>query len=171
MTTGKYYIRMIDRNEWKDAMALCWRVFLEFEADLYPPEGSQNFHQFVTDDLLYQAYLNGGYPVCAAFLRRPESDPLHPCGDEMIGVAAIRSGPHLSLLFVEGLYQGRGVGRALVNYMREYLLKNYTGLGDQKMTVNASPVGLGFYRHLGFKDTGEEQTKDGILYTPMEFWM
>ncbi len=152
-----FRVRMIRRSEWKDAMALCWRVFLEFEADLYPEEGCQSFYRFVTDEHLNLAWMNGGYPVCAAF-----------AGEEMIGVAAIRSGCHLSLLFVEGIYQGRGVGRALVSYMQDFIMGSDEHPAYERMTVNASPIAIGFYHHLGFQDTGPRQTKDGILYTPME---
>ncbi len=155
-----YSIRMIKITEWKDAMALCRSVFLEFESPLYEQEGTDNFIRFIEDETLYTVFLNGGYPVCAAFFQ-----------GVMIGVAAVRTGPHLSLLFVDGRFQRRGVGTALVNYMHEYLLGNDTGLGDEKMTVNASPVGVAFYLYMGFKPTDEQQLKDGILYTPMELWL
>ncbi|MBR5375875.1 MAG: GNAT family N-acetyltransferase [Lachnospiraceae bacterium] len=148
---------MIERNEWEDAMALCWSVFLECEGDLYSIEGQENFKRFLEDETLYTVFINGGFPVCAAFF-----------GKRIIGVAAVRSGPHLSLLFVDSNFQRRGVATAMLGYMIEYLLSRRTGLGDEKMTVNASPVGIGFYHRRGFKDTGPEQTKDGILYTPME---
>ena len=153
----RFSVRMIRRSEWKDAMALCWRVFLEFESDLYPKEGTRSFYRFVSDERLYTVWMNGGYPVCAAFT-----------GDAMIGVAAVRNGCHLSLLFVEGFFQGKGVGRALVSYMQDYVLKTNDGPGYEKMTVNASPVAIGFYHHLGFRDTAPQQAKEGILYTPME---
>ena len=40
-------IREIEKYEWEDAMALCWRVFLEFESRVYSEEGVRNFHNFV----------------------------------------------------------------------------------------------------------------------------
>ncbi len=158
--SGDYCVRMIERNEWEDAMALCWSVFLECEGHLYNMEGQENFKRFLDDETLYRVFLNGGYPVCAAFF-----------GEKIIGVAAVRSGPHLSLLFVDPAFQRRGVATSLLGYMIEYLLSRHTGLGDEKMTVNSSPVGIGFYHRRGFKDTGPEQIKDGILYTPMELML
>ncbi len=155
-----FSVRMIDRTEWKDAMALCRRVFLEFESPLYPKEGTENFIRFIEDETLYTVFLNGGYPVCAAFF-----------AGRIIGVGAVRSGPHLSLLFVDSAFQRKGVGTALVNYLHEYLLSHETGLGDEKMTVNASPVGVDFYMYMGFKPTDEMQLKDGILYRPMEMYL
>ena len=160
MSEHTYSVRMIKRTEWEDAMALCRSVFLEFESPLYSWEGTENFYRFTCDETLYRVFINGGYPVCAAFW-----------GGRMIGVAAVRSGPHLSLLFVDKAFQRKGVGTALVNYMHEYLLSTHTGLGNEKMIVNASPVGVNFYKYMGFKATDKQQLKDGIVYTPMELWL
>jgi len=38
-----------------------------------------------------------------------------------------------------------------------------------KITLNASPYAVPFYRAIGFKDLDEQQEYKGILYTPMEF--
>ena len=70
-------------------MALCWRVFCEFESGITCREGMESFSRFINDDTLYTVFLNGGFPVIAAY---------HD--DVMVGVAAVRSGPHLSLLDV-----------------------------------------------------------------------
>ncbi len=156
----KFSVRMIARDEWEDAMALCRSVFLEFEAPLYVQEGTESFLRFIGDETLYTVFINGGYPVCAAFY-----------AGKMIGVASLRSGPHLSLLFVDGRFQRKGVGTALVNYLHEYVLSTDTGLGNEKMTVNASPIGVKFYLYMGFTPTDVQLEKDGILYTPMELWL
>ena len=153
----KIRVRFIGREEYRSAMALCWRVFCEFESGIVGKDGMESFSRFINDDTLYTVFLNGGFPVIAAF-----------DGDVMIGVAAVRSGPHLSLLFVEGCYQQMGVGTALLDYFREWLLQTRSWLKGPTLTVNASSVGKGFYRKLGFKDTGPLSVKDGIEYTPME---
>lgn len=155
-----FTIRFIERDEYRQAMDLCWRVFCQFESGIFGREGMESFSRFINDEDLYKVYLNGGFPVVAAY-----------CGRNMIGVAALRSGPHLSLLFVEGCYQHMGVGRALVNYCHNWLVSVFTGLGNEKLTVNASPVGAEFYHKLGFKDMGPGVKKDGIYYTPMEFYL
>ncbi len=160
MSSDSYSVRMIKRDEWEDAMALCWSVFLECESHLYCKEGQDNFLRFLNDKTLYRVFLNGGYPVCAAFFE-----------GRIIGVAAVRSGPHLSLLFVDSAFQRRGVATALLSFMIDYLKGIHTGLGDERMTVNSSPVGIEFYHARGFKDTDVQQLKDGILYTPMELWL
>ena len=153
----KFEVRFIGREEYRPAMALCWRVFCEFESGLVGRQGMESFSRFINDDTLYTVFLNGGFPVAAAYDK-----------DVMIGVAAVRMGPHLSLLFVEGAYQQMGIGRALIDFFHEWLLATRSWLGGEKLTVNASAVGEGFYHRIGFKDTGVKTIKDGIPYTPME---
>ncbi|MCR5236624.1 MAG: GNAT family N-acetyltransferase [Lachnospiraceae bacterium] len=153
---GKIQVRFIGKDEYRSAMALCWRVFCEFESGLIGKEGMESFSRFINDETLYTVFLNGGFPVVAAF-----------DDQTMIGVAAVRNGPHLSLLFVEGCYQQMGVGTALIDYFREWLLATKSWLGGSSLTVNASNIGVGFYHKLGFKDTGPRTMKDGIDYTPM----
>ena len=56
--------------------------------------------------------------------------------------------------------------RALMEYLENYLL---TEVGADRLTVNSSPYGEGFYHRLGFRDLRPQEQKNGIIYTPMEF--
>ena len=56
-----YEIRFVNREEWEDAMALAWKTFLEFEGDVYPPEGVRNFEDFITDSGLKRMFVMGAY--------------------------------------------------------------------------------------------------------------
>ena len=84
----------------------------------------------------------------------------------LIGLITIRNESHVSLLFVDEIYQKKGVGRALMKYLCNYLLSE---AGINRITVNSSPYGVGFYHRMGFRDLGPEAENDGIRYTPMEF--
>ena len=75
------------------------------------------------------------------------------------------NGNHISLLFVDGIYHRRGIGRALVGHLLEQLKRD--GRYD-RVTVDAAPYGIEFYHRLGFADISSEQCRDGIIYTPME---
>ncbi|MCR5774800.1 MAG: GNAT family N-acetyltransferase [Lachnospiraceae bacterium] len=152
-----FSVRFLSKTEYSAAMDLCWRVFSDSEAEITGSEGRESFRRFITDDTLHTIFLNGGFPMIAAY-----------DGNGMIGVAALRYGPHLSLLFVETAYQHRGVGSAMLDYLREWLLDVPGRFGGSRLTVNASTTGTGFYHRLGFKDTGERKYKDGIFSTPME---
>ncbi len=150
-----YQIRSAYRNEWQDAMALAWKTFLRFEADVYTSEGVKNFQNFITDSTLYRMFVMGVYQMFVALDH-----------DKVIGMITLRSSTHISLLFVDERYHRRGIGRALIKYVTEYLLSE---VGVSKVTVNASPYGVEFYHKLGFRDIRSEERKDGIIYTPMEF--
>ncbi len=150
-----YQIRNAYRDEWEDAMALAWRTFLKFEADVYSPEGVKNFENFITDSTLYRMFVVGTYQLFVAL-----------DGKKIVGMLTLRGGTHISLLFVDEKYHRRGIGRALMQYLSNYLL---TELQASRVTVNSSPYGVGFYHRLGFRDLRPQEKKDGIIYTPMEF--
>lgn len=150
-----YQIRNAYRDEWEDAMSLAWRTFLRFEADDYTPEGVRNFENFITDSTLYRMFVVGSYQLFVAL-----------DGKKIVGMLTLRGGTHISLLFVDEKYHRRGIGRALMQYMSNYLLSE---MQASRVTVNASPYGVEFYHRLGFRDLRPQEKKDGIIYTPMEF--
>ncbi len=150
-----YQIRSAYRDEWDDAMALAWKTFLRFEADVYSPEGVQHFEDFITDTTLHRMFIMGAYQMFVALDR-----------DKIVGMITLRNSTHISLLFVDEQYHRRGIGRALMGFLTNYLL---TEVGADYVTVNSSPYGVGFYHKLGFKDLRPEEEKDGIIYTPMKF--
>lgn len=149
-----YQIRSAYRDEWEDAMALAWKTFLRFEADVYSAEGVQNFENFVTDTTLHRMFVMGAYQMFVALDR-----------DKLIGMITLRDSKHISLLFVDEKYHRQGIGRALLKYLTDYMAKE---MGVHQVTVNASPYGVGFYHRLGFRDLRPEEQRDGIIYTPME---
>lgn len=136
-------------------MALAWRTFLQFEAQDYPPEGIENFERFVTDSTIYRMFLIGSYHLFVAY-----------AGTTLVGMITLRDASHISLLFVDEKYHRRGIGRALVQYVKSYLA---SGNRASHLTVNSSPYGVEFYHKLGFRDVRPQEQKDGIIYTPMEF--
>ena len=136
---------MLNGAEKPAAMALCWRVFLQFEAPDYPPEGVEAFRSYIEDEEKIIALTALG-----AF---------H--GSELVGVLAAE-GNHVALFFVDPVYHGRGVGRALL----ERLLDERQ---NATLTVNAAPYAVEIYRRLGFHPTDQERlAPDGIRYRPME---
>ncbi|MCH5259297.1 MAG: GNAT family N-acetyltransferase [Lachnospiraceae bacterium] len=136
-------------------MALAWKTFLQFEADVYTSEGVRNFEKFITDSTLYRMFVKGEYQLFIA---------LDQC--KIVGMITLRDSTHISLLFVDAAYHRKGIGRALIKYLTDYLL---TEVGAGRVTVNASPYGVGFYHRIGFRDLSTEEVRDGIIYTPMEF--
>lgn len=150
-------IRKAKLTDWDDAMELAFRVFLKYEAIEYGPQGIKNFSEFVTDESLKKMFMIGEYLLFVAVEE-----------ERLVGLISLRSGNHISLLFVDEAYHRRGIGTLLVKHLQEYMLKNTK---YEKLTVFSSPYGVPFYHRLGFIDVGKETRKEGIIYTPMEFYL
>ena len=138
-------IRAIHEDELPTALALVERVFLLFEAPDYSQQGIDSFRAFLQDhDRVAELKLFG------AFDR-----------DVLVGVLAMRGEGHIALFFVEREIQGKGVGRALFTTARAACRGDF-------MTVNSSPYAVEIYKRLGFSPLSDEQTTDGIRFTPMK---
>lgn len=157
MNENQIICRMAYTDEWQDAMGLAWQVFMKFDAPDYDEHGIESFREFVTDETLHRMFLAGSYQVFLAFDK-----------EKMVGIISLRDTTHISLLFVDGSYQRKGIGSKLIDVARNYIL---TEVGGDKLTVNASPYGIEFYHNRGFVDLSKEQTTDGIRYTPMVFYL
>ena len=137
-------IRRIWEPELPAAMDLCWRVFQEFEAPDYPPEGVEAFCTYISNTEQVKHLT-----VFGAWERH-----------QLLGVLAAE-GDHIALFFVEPSFHRQGIGRKL---FQAYLSAD----GWDRVTVHSSPYAVEVYRHLGFSPTAEEQlSPDGIRYTPM----
>lgn len=150
-----YEVRWARPEEWSSAMTLIWKTFLKFEGKDYTEEGIRHFFEFITDDNLHQAFLKGTYQMMVAL-----------DSEQIIGAASIRNRNHLSLLFVDERYHKRGVGKALMSRLCEYLK---TEEGERRMTLKAAPYAVDFYRKIGFHPTtNKEEVYSGIRVTSME---
>ena len=151
---GEITFRWASREEWQPAMSLVWKTFMASEGKEYTPEGVRHFFEFITDDDIHTAFLNGGYQMMLAME-----------GGQMVGVGTLRSGNRLSLLFVAEGHQHRGIGRALLDRICAYLREE---AGERSITVTAAPAAVNFYRKCGFLATSAQQDHAGILVVPME---
>ena len=144
---GGFHFRPLRQDEIHAALALAWRVFTEYESPDYAPEGTEEFRKCLHD----AAYLHG-LQFYGAF-----------DGRRLIGEIAIRPEKrHICFFFVDGGYHRLGVGTR----MFQMLLEDYP---NGTITLNSSPYGRPFYKAIGFVPTEEEQTVNGIRFTPMVF--
>lgn len=149
-----YTIRWALPDDWDPAMDMVWRTFLKFEGKDYTQEGIDNFDIFIHDGSLRQLFLNGRYQVMVAL-----------DGRKVVGLASVRNGNHLSLLFVDEDYHHRGIGRALMDDLCRYLADE---AGEHSMTLTAAPYAVDFYKKLGFYTVRPEEQFSGIRVTSME---
>lgn len=154
----RYRIRKINCGEVKEALALAFDVFMEFEAPDYRPEGVETFRRDIVENPEFLAQCEQGIcPIYAAF-----------DGDEMIGIMGMRaSRTHINLVFTKKEYHRKGVATALFKYLLEDVLRENPSV--KEITVNSSPYGKGFYLRVGFVPLSGEQEIDGIRFTPMKY--
>jgi ribosomal protein S18 acetylase RimI-like enzyme len=127
----------------RPALDLALRVFTEYEMPDYEPEAHENFKRGMDVGRLLVAL----------------------DGDSMIGLVNERKNGHVSMLFVDGQYHRRGIATALMNEMVGALKAE----GIKRITLNASPYGIPFYEHFGFRPTDSVQHADGFVFNPMEY--
>ena len=151
-------IRKIESHEVAEAMALAMEVFLQFEAPDYGSEGVESFRRDMIENPVYLENARLGIcPIYAAF-----------DGDKMVAIMGLRSNQtHINLVFTRKEYHRRGIATALFRYLLEDLHRENPEL--EFLTLNSSPYGLPFYLHLGFVPQSEEQTINGIRFTPMKY--
>lgn len=148
-------IRPLQKKDLKNAMDLVWRVFLEFEAPDYAPEGVETFKEFIEYDSIIEKYENQEILFWGCFI-----------DGRLTGMIALRDAGHICLLFVAKEYHRQGIAGRLFNAALEHCKKDGRA---ECITVNASPYAAEAYHHLGFKDLNIEQTLNGIRFTPMEY--
>jgi GNAT superfamily N-acetyltransferase len=135
---------------------LILRVFDQFVAPGCTAEGEAEFRRYVEPEALAER-AQAGHLVLVAV-----------AGDEIVGAIEMRGCEHLSLLFVDPRYHGRGIGRALWTQALERCRQLKPDL--QRISVNSSTYAVPFYRALGFRPDGPEQVRDGIRFVPMTLW-
>ena len=141
-------------EDWTEAISLVWTTFMDFEAADYGEEGTGHFFEFITDDDLHDAFLKGNYPMMIA---RYEGS--------IVGVASLRGGNRLSLLFVRRELHRNGIGTELVDRLCRYLRDI---CHENCMIVRAAPYAVDFYRKIGFMALEPEKNISGIRVTTME---
>ena len=78
------------------------------------------------------------------------------------GVIAIRDGTHVYHLFVDSTAHRQGIARTLWDHVR-------TRSKQKIFTVNSSLFAVPVYERLGFEPTQSVQTKNGLMFVPMEY--
>jgi len=129
-----------------EALDLALRVFMEFEAPDYNPEGVESFRNYIGNPENTDAL-----EIYGAFEEK-----------RLVGMGATRNvGAHISLLFVDPSFHNKGIGKELVMTM-------VRDCGASSMTVNSSPYAVEIYKRMGFEPTDVELVSQGIRHTPMK---
>jgi len=148
--------RAMKAGEERDVCRLVAKVFADFVAVLYSPQGVREFLAYSADfDQLRERLQNNHFVLVAETQGR------------IVGAIEVRNCDHISLLFVEGELQRKGIGNGL---WRRALVSCLANRPDVvKITVHSSPNAVEAYQELGFQLDGLEQTENGIRFIPMAF--
>ena len=154
ITEGRFEIkRLTTKEDIRASLQLAEDVFMQFEAPDFPPRGVESFKSFIWGRRVKEMIEDGSFALWSCY-----------CENQLVGMLAMRDNSHISLLFVIGDFHRQGIGRMLFAQAKKYAALHL----KRKITVNASPYGLPFYRAIGFKETDMENVIDGVRSTPME---
>ncbi len=144
----------ITTDKLRDALELVWEVFEQFEVPDYEEMGIQTFRYFIDYSHMVEKVRQGEMTFWGCYLH-----------NYLVGVIALRTGQHISLLFVRGRFHHLGIATSLVDVVIDQVAASDPEI--RAVTVNASPYAVGFYKKIGFLPLKEEQKADGIRFTPM----
>jgi len=124
-----------------------------FNAADNTPIGHGHFRAFVSTEALLDRLAEGSVAYVAA--RR----------GAILGMCELHLDGYLTLLYVRGDHQGRGLGRRLLACGLESLLAVAPGI--RTIRVRGTPYARGFYAHMGFDPGAKTVQEDhGIRFHP-----
>ncbi len=145
--------RALEMRDAETTCAMVARVFRQFIAPEYAPEGVAEFLRFA-DPAALRARLQSGN-----FGRIAEA------GTKMAGMIEVRDHSHITMLFVAIEYQRRGIAAELWRQARAECRRARPGITE--FTVNSSPYAVPVYERLGFRAVGPFQVVHSIRFMPM----
>ena len=144
----------LNTSQLRTALELVWEVFDEYEAPDYEEMGIKTFQHFIEYHSMFDRMESGEMKFWGCYQN-----------SYMVGVIAIRPIQHISLLFVRGQFHHLGVASRLVRMAISDIREGKPEI--PYVTVNSSPYAVEFYKKVGFKPLGPEETRDGIRFTSM----
>lgn len=141
-------IRPLRHDDLHAASAVCMGAFLAAVAPSLSSTGVATFTGLASAD---------------AFRERMAADNLilvADTGGALGGLAELKEGRHVAMLFVDPARQGEGIGAALLTALLAQARTNV-------LTVSASLSSVAFYERHGFTCSGAVGESSGLVYQPM----
>ncbi|WP_417551780.1 GNAT family N-acetyltransferase [Marinomonas fungiae] len=142
-------IRTLQPSDMEAASAVCLAAFHHSVASSLPDEGIATFHNIAMPE---------------SFRERMAKDTVMLVAEvenKVVGVAELRDGCHVSMLFVSPDQQKQGIGKALFSGLLQQARSN-------KITVSASLSSVPAYQKYGFGISGNVGQIAGLIFQPME---
>ena len=147
-------IREIEAGEEFEVSRLVDRVFMEFISPIFSNRGTHEVRRYARAERLKERLEEGCFILLALWKGR------------IVGMIEVKEECHISLLFVDGEHQGKGIATKLANAAIKRCLKVDPFL--KVISVNSAPNSVKFYEKLGFIPTDSERIQNGVRYVPME---
>jgi predicted GNAT family N-acyltransferase len=142
-------------GEEQETYELILRVFHEHVAPVYSENGVAKFLGMLSPDGLSE--MNNGRNSFV-ILAKDRSN--------IIGMLSIINENHIALIFVDSKYQGKDIGKKLIEEAIKKCLRRNSDLSA--VTVSSSPNSNLFYKNIGFEVQGDEIDEEGMRFTPMK---
>ena len=139
----------------QDALELVWEVFEQYEAPDYEEMGVKTFRHFIDYTNMVEKVNQGEMRFWGCYIN-----------NYLVGVIALRTGQHISLLFVRGKFHRLGIGKMLLDVVVNVVASEHPEV--PAVTVNSSPFAVKFYERMGFTAMGGERQENGIRFTSMK---
>jgi GNAT superfamily N-acetyltransferase len=129
------------------------RVFDEFVAPEYSPDGIAEFYHYASPQALSERSRTDHFVLVAED------------AGALVGMIEMRHHTHVALLFVD--QRGRGIARELFRQAKDRSLAAEPE--TKAITVYSSRYAVPVYERLGFRAAGPEKSVNGMTFVPMRF--
>ncbi len=143
------------KGEEQETYELILRVFHRHVAPVYSKNGVAKFLSMLSPAGLSER--NGGKKTFV-IVAKDQS--------KTIGMLSVINECHIALFFVDPRYQGKGIGKNLIDEAIKNCLNQNPELSA--VTVSSSPNSKSFYEEAGFEVLGDEINEEGMRFTPMQ---
>lgn len=141
-------IRTLQTSDVGAASAVCLAAFEHSVAVTLSDQGIATFQKVAAPE---------------SFIERMSQDTvmlIAEADSEVLGLAELREGHHVSMLFVRPDKQEQGIGKALLAALLEHARSDI-------ITVKASLTSVSAYENYGFEITGDVGEIAGLMFQPM----
>lgn len=144
----------MEKDEEQETYELIVRVFHKYVAPVYSEKGVVKFLDMLSPDGLRE--MNNG-KNSFVIVAKDQS--------KIIGMLSVINDSHIALFFVNPRYQGKGIGKNLIDEAINNCLNRNPELSV--VTVSSSSNSKSFYEEAGFEVLGDEINEEGLRFTPM----
>lgn len=149
----EYEVRLAMDDDIAPALDLAWRTFVKYDSQDYGDEHTERMRKAIEDRLKDLSIYSQRLMVVTLV------------DGKVVGMLETYGTNRISLLFVDGEHQRKGIATAMMSKIAGELKKR----GYDKIVLNSSPYGLPFYKHFGFTVEEQEKNVDTPWKTPMSY--